>query len=82
MDEENKDKVRAKRTEIEKEIAQFKKDKEKELHEYCITMGGHFWWPWQRRYVEMFGPEYSYYENVRVCIVCKARESIRVEEGK
>jgi len=76
MEEENKTKIIIKKMEIEEEIEKFKIDKEKELREYCVSMGGHLWWP----LFNIFNSKTGYFEVSRKCPLCETREVFEVEE--
>lgn len=74
------DLIKKKKKEIREEIYIFKKNKEEELFNFCLNHGGHFFYEWQKFWIDMLFKECSHWELRRKCRFCGFEESQKIEK--
>jgi hypothetical protein len=80
--EDNENKIRQFRRQIEEDIYIIRREKNKELYEYCISLGGHYFWDWKKILIESVNPEFNHFVEQRMCTCCHFRESREIEGEK
>lgn len=77
--EDIKDIIRKRGCEIEEEIFYFHKEKQKELENFCINNGGHYFFPFYKELRHYVDRSLGYcHVDVRICSCCGFTEERNV----
>jgi hypothetical protein len=80
MEDDKKKLVKEVRQMYRDEIYKFRKEKERDLHNICLELGGHDFWPQQRILRECVDTELNHFVEVRECSCCGFTEERNVEQ--